>query len=115
MQNEAGLVGIDTSYPLTNEILFRIIKTSIKKTHGTWDNRCREFSNKETPRHIWDSVWGWVGEFNGNRYAAANAEAACLAVNYAEQMARELLRIRGIQIPPHVESSDELLPAESGL
>lgn len=115
---EASQVGMDSEAGhVSNDTLIRIVKASMKRTHGTWDFRCKEFSNKAKPTGIWDSVWGWVGDFGYNRYAVDNAEATCLAVNHAEQMARELLRVRGVIVPTELEHFDteSLPPAEVGL
>lgn len=44
-----------------------------KASPGEWGARVNEFSNLARARFIWDSTWGFVGEFHGSQ-AEVNAD-----------------------------------------
>jgi len=41
------------------DLIKRARELAEKATPGPWDNRCREFSNSERPRHVW-AEYGWI-------------------------------------------------------
>jgi hypothetical protein len=64
------------------ESIARLEELEEKATPKPWDNQCREFSNMDTPRHIW-SEDGWLTDFYSPvNSAATDAEFVCETRNF---------------------------------
>ena len=68
-----------------------LIELRAKATPGEWENRCKEFSNTEKPRHIWDSTWGFIATCNSGSQDIVNAEFIAKSANIINKIKNNIV------------------------